>query len=386
MNIFQSSQPTWLDRALLRVPQPSLLDRVWLSVRYPYDLVKKPIDILHSVPTVGFLLVPFFSSYSTSLNLLLFYLTWTTLILSHSPLKVELIGTLAIRSLFCILPSIGFLLFDSAVPSLAVKIKEHGDDALPLREEHGGIKGRWWKIALVSLGNILLGIALQAGIEILLTEVLHTRSALKVTHAIPMPWGVGVDLLRGLLLREVCPSRITPKPSALIHIALQILAYLFHRYALHNPSSPIHNQHLAWQHSVSAPYSLIANYDHPLPYIIHVFLPSYLPAVFFHFHLLTYHLYLAIISLEETFAYSGYNMLPSAFILGGIARRQERHLMGGGKGNFGCFGLMDLVMGTGLGEDVIEDIRDEAENKQVAQKVKGRARAAGRRTKKSRED
>lgn len=79
-------------------------------------------------------------------------------------------------------------------------------------------------------------------------------------------------------------------------------------------------------------------------------------------------------------------MLPSAFILGGIARRQERHLMGGGKGNFGCFGLMDLVMGTGLGEDVIEDIRDEAENKQVAQKVKGRVRAVGRRTKKSRED
>ena len=182
-----------------------MLDRVWLSVRYPYDLIKKPIDILHSVPTVGFLLVPFFSSYSTSLNLLLFYLTWTTLILSHSPLKVELVGTLAIRVIFCILPSIGFLLFDSAVPSLAVKIKEHGEDALPLREEHGGIKGRWWRITLVSLGNILLGVAIQAGIEILLTEVLHTRSALKVTHAIPMPWGVGVDVLRGLLLREVRP-------------------------------------------------------------------------------------------------------------------------------------------------------------------------------------
>lgn len=220
MNIFQSSQPTWLDRALLRAPQPSLLDRVWLSVRYPYDLVKKPIDILHSVPTIGFLLVPFFSSYSTSMNLLLFYLTWTTLILSHSPLKVELIGTLAIRFLFCILPSLSFLLFDSAIPSLAVKIKEHGDDALPLREAHGGIKGRWWKITLVSLGNILLGIALQTGIEILLTEVLHVRSALKVAYAIPLPWEVGVDLLRGVLLREVRPSRITSKSSALTPIAL----------------------------------------------------------------------------------------------------------------------------------------------------------------------
>lgn len=60
--------------------------------------------------------------------------------------------------------------------------------------------------------------------------------------------------------------------------------------------------------------------------------------------------------------------------------------MGGGRGNFGCYGLTDLVVGTGLREDVIEDIREEAEDKQVAQKAKGRVRAVGRRTRKSRED
>lgn len=43
-------------------------------------------------------------------------------------------------------------------------------------------------------------------------------------------------------------------------------------------------------------------------------------------------------------------------------------------------------MGTGLGEDVLEDIRDAAGDKQVAQKVKGKTRAVGRRAKKSRED
>ena len=43
-------------------------------------------------------------------------------------------------------------------------------------------------------------------------------------------------------------------------------------------------------------------------------------------------------------------------------------------------------MGTGLGEDAIEDIREEAEEKQVAQKAKGNARAVGRRAKKLRED
>jgi hypothetical protein len=61
----------------------------------------------------------FFSSYnswSTSLNLLFFYITWSTLILSHSPLKIELIGSLIIRVLFFWVPALLFLLFDIASP------------------------------------------------------------------------------------------------------------------------------------------------------------------------------------------------------------------------------------------------------------------------------
>ena len=127
------------------------------------------------------------------------------------------------------------------------------------------------------------------------------------------------------------------------------------------PSSPLTKRHISWQHSVSPPYSLVANYDHPLAYLVRVFLPTYIPAVLFRFHLLTYDLYLALVSLEETFAYSGYNALPSAFILGGIARRQEQHLMGDGDGNFGCLGLMDFALGTSLGQDVGEDVRGEVE-------------------------
>jgi len=141
----------------------------------------------------------------------------------------------------------------------------------------------------------------------------------------------------------------------------QVLTYLLHRYALHTPSSPLTKRHMSWQHSVSSPYSLAANYHHPLAYLVRVFLPTYIPAILFRFHLLTYHLYLALVSLEETFAYSGYNVLPSAFILGGIARRQERHLMGDGDGNFGCLGLMDFALGTSLGQDLGEDVRGEVE-------------------------
>ena len=72
-------------------------------------------------------------------------------------------------------------------------------------------------------------------------------------------------------------------------------------------------------------------------------------------------------------------MLPSAFVLGGIARRQEKHIMGGGYGNYGCFGLVDFTMGTSIGEDLIDDAIDEAEEKQVAKKTKRKVKGAGQR-------
>ena len=176
----------------------SLLDRL----RYPYDLAKSSMDSF-SIPVLSFLVIPTFSSYSTSLNLLFFYLTWSTLILSNSRLKVEVLGTLAIRVLFYLLPSLCFLLFDTVVPAIAASIKEHGNVALPTSHEQGSRKGRWWRVVLVSTGNVLLGVTFQAGIEYSFTEVLHIRSALRVTTTLPMPWGIAKDLFRGLLLREV---------------------------------------------------------------------------------------------------------------------------------------------------------------------------------------
>ncbi|KAL8951832.1 MAG: hypothetical protein Q9222_002221 [Ikaeria aurantiellina] len=349
MNIFQAAQP-------------SLLDRAWQVIRYPYDVVRNPMDALLSIPALSFLLIPTFSSYSTSLNLLFFYVTWSTLILSNSPLKVEILGTLGIRILFYLLPSLAFLAFDGLAPNLAVKVKEHGETAMALGEDQGGKKGRWWKIALVSIANVLLGVAMQSMVELVFTKLLHIRSALRISTSLPMPWAIAIDLIRGLFLRE-------------------ILSYVFHRYLLHHPDSPLTEYHNNWQHTIKAPYAFVANYDHPLAYIVHVFLPTYLPALLFRFHLLTYHMYLAIVSLEETFAYSGYNVLPSGLILGGIARRQEKHLMGEGRGNYSCLGIVDFVAGTTLGEDVVEDTMEEAENNHVPERMKGRAKAAGRKAK-----
>ena len=343
--------------------EPTLLEKVWSTVQYPVKLIYHPLEALLSLPALSFLLIPAFSSYSTTLNFLFFYMTWAILIRSNPPLQVELLGTLAIRLLFYILPSASFLAFDSVAPTLAAGLKEHGDSALAMGQEQGGPAGRWWKVTLISFANVVLGILLQTGTDVLFTRVLRIRSALKITTALPMPWSIAKDLFLGLLLRES-------------------FTYVLHRYVLHRPRSRLARWHENWQHSILAPFSFVAHYDHPLVYLVHVFMPMYVPAVALRMHLLTYHVYLIIVSLEETFAYSGYNVLPTAFILGGIARRQERHLMSNGEGNFGCFGLSDFIMGTSLGEDLVEDVVDEADEKQAGKKAKGKAKAIKKKSRK----
>ena len=185
--------------------EPSVLDKAWMAVQYPWDLVRNPLQAVLSIPALSFLVIPAFSSYGTTLNLLFFTMTWAILIKTNNPLHVEILGTFGVRLLFYILPSLGFLAFDSATPALAVGIKEHGDTALPMSAENGGKKGRWWKVALVSLGNVLLSVAIQTGMELLFTQVLHLQSVLKLSTGLPMPWGIAKSLVFGLVLREVRP-------------------------------------------------------------------------------------------------------------------------------------------------------------------------------------
>ena len=159
------------------------------------------MSTLLSLPALSILVVPTFGSYSTSLNLLFFYFTWSTLVFSQPPLKLELYGTLAIRLLFYVLPSLTFLAFDTLATNVAVRLKEHGEAALPMSEERGRKKQA--KIIALSLFNVVLGVGLQGAIEYLFTEVLHIKSALRASSAVPLPWALGKDLVQGLFLREV---------------------------------------------------------------------------------------------------------------------------------------------------------------------------------------
>ncbi|KAJ5158623.1 uncharacterized protein N7500_008274 [Penicillium coprophilum] len=286
------------------------------------------MEALLSIPMLSIFLVPVLSSYSTSLNLLFFYLTWSTLVLSHSRLRVELFGTIAVRVLFFALPSILFFLFDILTPSAAILIKAHGATGLPGGRRRRRIHAKELKIAGWSLFNLCLSIAVQGVLETILVQTLGKRSALKVSLKLPMPFEICKDLTMAMLGRE-------------------FLTYVLHRYALHSRWSPVLARwHRSWYHALPAPFPLTAHYDHPIPYLVTKFIPTYAPAIIFRFHMLTYLLYLLFISLEETFAYSGYTVMPTNLFLGGIARRTDMHLLMGARGNFGPWGIMDWIFGT----------------------------------------
>lgn len=151
------------------------------------------------LPVLSVFALPMLSSWSTQLNLAFFYMTWLTLVLSHGNLNVEIYGLLFVRTFLYIIPSLASLALDTSLPSLVVRIKAQGDAALPSKV--GGRKVM--AVVAMSVFNVLLGIALQAGVEVLFTKVLSMRSALAVGKGIPLPWGVATDLLKGFVLRGV---------------------------------------------------------------------------------------------------------------------------------------------------------------------------------------
>lgn len=150
------------------------------------------------------------------------------------------------------------------------------------------------------------------------------------------------------------------------------MQYYTHRYILHPTSSnSLSKLHKSYHHAIRAPNSFATHYDHPLPWLLHRFLPTYLPSVLFRTHLLTHLLFLSIVTLEETITYSGYTSVPG-ILLGGIARRQDLHMQSGGRGNYAPWGFLDWLHGTSIGKDVLEDVKDEAEKHHVKERS-GRA-------------
>jgi hypothetical protein len=300
---------------------------------------------------LSFLAVPFFGSSSTTISLAFFLLTWVTLVATHDPLYLELCGTLAIRVIFFVLPSLTVLGFDTLIPSLSANIKNRGAAHLPSKLSSRKLRN----VAFVSICNVTLAVLVQAACDFFLTEILNVRSAIRVSKIPPAPWPTMVkQLAYGLVCRGV-------------------LHYFIHRDVLHaSPrTSILARWHADWAHSLTHPFALAAAYDHPICHLLTHWLPLYLTTLVFRFHILTWFLLLAIVSLEQFFIYSGYSILPSQILLAGMARRTESHYITGGKGNFGNLGVMDWILGTGCAGDgdFVEDLQDEVEQSGVKQRV-----------------
>jgi hypothetical protein len=154
---------------------------------------------LVSLPLTATLAVPFLSSYTTSLNLLFFTLNWYILLLTNPPLLVEVYGLAIMRLLFFLLPALAFLAFDTGIPSLAQQIKAQGALGLPSR---AGRK-KTARIVAWALFNTILGVVLQAGLELVFTKGLRMRSLLSLSKQLPMPWTAVQSVALGLALRGV---------------------------------------------------------------------------------------------------------------------------------------------------------------------------------------
>lgn len=284
--------------------------------------------------------------------------------LSHDQLTIEIYGTIAIRAICYVLPALAFLGFDLLFPQLSKNIKARGQRQLP-----GQLNQRKLINAVgVALGNVALAILVQALLEYVVTNVFHLRSLVKVTSVVPLPWTIVTDLLKGLAIRGLA-------------------SYAVHRYLQHTYDTPLKAWHHEWQHSITYPFSLIAAYDHPANYLLREWLPTFLPAYLFRWHVLTWDAFIVIVSLEELFIYSGYAVLPSTILLAGMARRTDAHFdavrKGSDVGNFGHLGLLDFVLGTTCKreDDILDDFRSEAEKHAIQDRIESAVQAALREAK-----
>ncbi|CAK7203996.1 hypothetical protein SEUCBS139899_006747 [Sporothrix eucalyptigena] len=342
------------------------------------------MDVLLSLPIVSYLLGPgATTSWSTSINVLFFYLTWTTLVMSYAPLHIALAGVLTLRVLLWMIPSLLFLGFDTGVPSLAASTKLGGGASLPPRDQRVLAK-----ILLLGVVNLLIESLLQAGLQAALpivstgvSSAWTTLSALvfkpkprsyfsyfsrtsrptpvdaalfRTTSTLPLPW---------LVLKQ----------TVLLFLLREVLVYYGHRYLLSQPqsSSRVIRQMSRWHlgsyaHTRrQAPFSLLVFGDHPVSVFILRWMPLYTPTLLIHPHVLVFFCFAGLVTFEETMGMSGYKVVPG-LLLRGIARRTASHYTVEGSDthkrgrrkkatngeessdgvNFGAWGLLDWVQGT----------------------------------------
>ena len=299
------------------------------------------MDFILSIPIVSYLTASSATSLSTSMNLLFFYMTWTTLLFSHPPLQIHLSGVLVTRVIFWLLPSLVFLLFDTLLPSVAAPIKHGGQRSLPPRNR---LLGRQLLLALLNLA-VLIGVE---GCVSSLYLILTKRTVFRMSTALPFPWTVFKHVFVVLTARE-------------------FLQYYIHRHILHGDNW-LGKRHVSYVHGTAgASYSLQLLTDHPACAVLHRLLPVFIPAALLRPHVLAYFLIMIFVSVEETMSMSGYTVVPG-ILMRGITQRSAIHYAGKGSSNFGAWGVLDWAHGTSKGRDVFADLHGEAEKHHVKER------------------
>lgn len=251
--------------------------------------------------------------------------------MSHPPLRIELLGSFAIRVIFYWIPTLLFTALDGLMPRFSGGLKTR-------RGRHIPWKDVFW-VGLNSLLNQIIATAIQGLVQFTFAQLrMKNPPVFYIGTTLPMPWNIIKDILVILGARE-------------------IITYLLHRFILHNPRryqnlSRLHKVHHNFSKSPS--FALKAHYYHPIDYFLLQFLPLYFPAYLLRVHLLTFFLTLAIVSLESAVIYSGYDIFWG--LLGGAVRRVDRHnCPGGDRMDFGIWGILDWCCGTAGGRSRPEE-------------------------------
>lgn len=148
-------------------------------------------------------LLPFMVDWTTNFNAAFFWLTWTTLVFSFHPTRIEILGTIFIRVIFYALPSTLMFLFDMFLPAAASVFKRRGVADLPGGRKILNLRPREFKVAGWSLFNLASSILLQGSFSYLFHQCLGWKTLIQVSVLLPFPGTVIKQLSIALALRGV---------------------------------------------------------------------------------------------------------------------------------------------------------------------------------------